>query len=101
MSWNAILILLTVFSTLIDYLLLKMAFLDNDGGAPSSPILAVCLALVILAHLVGVRLFDDRHGRPRFPVARFPFRAAGYAVVILILMLLAPAGVRPFIYFQF
>jgi alginate O-acetyltransferase complex protein AlgI len=82
-------------------LLAKMAFLDNYGSAPASPILAVCLAIVVLSHLAGARMFAGGHGQPEFPALRLPFRAAGYAIVVLILMLLAPTGARPFIYFQF
>ncbi|HET6278738.1 MAG TPA: MBOAT family O-acyltransferase, partial [Candidatus Polarisedimenticolia bacterium] len=80
-------------------LLAKMAFVDNTGSAPASPILALCLVIVVLAHCAGVRMFDGRGAG--FPHVRLPFRATGYAVVAVVLLLLAPSGARPFIYFQF
>ena len=80
-------------------LLTKMAFLDNSGSSPASPVLALCLVIVVLSHLAGVRMFGG--GGAGFPHVRLPFRAFGYAVVALVLLLLAPSGARPFIYFQF
>ncbi len=78
----------------------KMLLLRTDGAAAAYPMFIVCVLVVVGAHLLGLRRFSPFLQFER-PLARAWIETLGYAAVIFLLLLFAPEGTEPFIYFQF
>ena len=78
----------------------KMCFLAPGGTHEVKAGFVVLVLLMILGHWAGTRAFDRLERGA--PWARLPgMEAFAYATVIYLLLLVAPDGTQPFIYFQF
>jgi len=74
-------------------------FSGRSWSTTMTPFVAVIAGLGALSHILPPRLFENL--QRRYDAASLPVKVAVPFIVIYLIAIAAPAGIAPFIYFQF